>query len=53
MVKIMTRDVENGSSFHSCINEPISLNFIKPTIYAVQLQPVLQLLENGVKAAKI
>lgn len=51
MVKIMSCDVENGSAFQSCINEPISLNFIKPTMDAVQFQPVLQLLESGVKAA--
>lgn len=49
----MSCDVENGSFFQSCINEPISLNFIKPTIDAVQFQPVLQLLENDVKLAKI
>ena len=53
MVRIMSCDVENGSSFRSRINEPISLNFIKPTVDAVQFWPVLQLLENGVKAAKI
>lgn len=51
--KIMSCDVENGSYFQSCINEPFSLNFIKPTIDAVQFQPVLWLLENGVKAVKI
>lgn len=30
--KIMPCDVENGSSFESCINELILLNFIKPAI---------------------
>lgn len=49
----MSCDVENGSSFQSCINECISLNFIKPTIDAIQFQCVLQILENGVKAAKV
>lgn len=53
MVKIMSCDVENGSFFQSCINEPISLNLIKPTIDAVQFQPILQLLEDDVEAAKI
>lgn len=53
MVKIMSCDVENGSSCYSCINEPISLNFIKPTVDAARSQPVLQLLESGVNAAKI
>lgn len=48
----MPYDVENENSFQSCINEPISWNFIKPSIDAVEFQPVLQLLENGVKAAK-
>lgn len=49
----MSCDVENGSCFQSCINEPISLNFIKPTIDAVQLQPVWQLLENDAKIVKL
>lgn len=53
MVRIVSCDVENGSSFQSCINEPIYLNFIKPTVGAVQFWPVLWLLENGVKAVKI
>lgn len=51
--KVMSSDVENGSYFQSCINEPFSLNFFRPTIDDVQFQPVLQLLENGVKAVKI
>lgn len=53
MVRIMSCDVENASSFQSGINEPIYLNFIKPTVAVVQFWPVLWLLENGVKAAKI
>lgn len=48
----MSYDVENGSCFQSCINEPISLNFIKPTINAVQFQSVWHLLENDVKMVK-
>lgn len=49
----MSCDVENGSPFRSRISEPISLNFIKPAVDAVQCWPVLQLLENAVKAAEI
>lgn len=53
MLRIMSCDVENESCFQSCINEPISLNFLKPTIDAVQFQSVWQLLENDVKMVKI
>ena len=53
MVKVISCDIENGSSSQSYSTEPTSWNFIKPTIDAVQFQPVLQLLDNGVKAAKI